>query len=336
MDKEKLDQLLFEETPNELKYKEHENSISNKFRRTATEEINGENVYLIDTLALRSKPVFIRKDSRYSTMPAHTYNSININYIYSGQCTYMVNHTQFILKKGDVCIFDTGVIRSKCSHNYEDIVMNITMTNHYFINSMNHLGGKQNLMTGFVLNAIAENANHDNYIIFRTNQNNKINQLFQQMLESYFEITPYSNEIVQSYLSIIIMELLCLYLEDKSKHIVQFSNKTTNTLFGILCYIENNCECCTLGDLSNVFGYHEKYISNLLKKNYNKTFKQIQTENRIAKAGNLLVNSDLTIDEISNMVGMSNRTQFYHYFKNLKGCLPSEYRIQNKSVLKNI
>lgn len=328
MDKRLLDKLLFTHTQNEDYYASHKGSNSQRFESHKPKIINNKEVFIINTSALMNSPVYIRKDSRYISMPLHTYNSLNINYIYSGQCTYYIDNKEVTLRKGDVCIFDTGVLRTKMRTGYDDIVINIAVTDTYFKNALN-FSNDQNLMASFVLNALSANTNHDNYIIFRTHNNKKIMNLFDALLIEYFEERQYSNEIVQNYLSIITIELLCLYQENQENHMVQFSNKISNNVFNIIYYIEMNCEKCSLDDLAKEFGYHKKYICHLLKTNYNKTFKEIQMEYRIAKATDILINTNMAINEIAELVGFTNHNQFYRYFKMIHNMSPNEYKKLN-------
>ena len=325
MDKELLNQVLFTETQNEKEYKKHENSVSKRFLEDSPVNINGKEVYYIHTSALQSSPIFLRKDSRYSFMPLHTYDSLNINYIYSGQCTYHIDNTKVTLKKGDVCIFDTGVLRTKACISYEDIVINIAVHNSYFQKTLNFSEDK-NLMTSFVYNALSQNTEHDNYIIFRTKENPEIMELFDHLLTEYFLNRKYRNEIIQNYLSIIVIKLLSMYQENDCGHIIQFSDKLSNNLFYLLHYIDVHSDNCSLDDLSNEFGYHKKYICNLLKKNYGKTFKEIQTDARLSKAVSLLTNTNIPVNEICSLVGFSNQNNFYTYFKDKYGVTPNKYR----------
>lgn len=325
MNKELLNQVLFTETPNEKEYKKHKNSVSKRFSELGTTNVNGKDVYCIHTSGLQASPIFLRKDSRYSFMPLHTYDSLNINYIYSGQCTYHIDNTEVTLKKGDVCIFDTGVLRTKVSSSYEDIVINIAVQNSYFQKTLNFSDNK-NLITSFVYSALSKNSEHDNYIIFRTKENPEIMDLFSNLIAEYFYNRKYKNEIIQNYLSIIVIKLLSMYQANGEEHTVQFSNKLSHNLFYLVHYIEVHSDTCTLDDLSREFGYHKKYICNLLKKNYGKTFKEIQKDSRLSKAVALLTNTNISVNEICSIVGFSNQNNFYAFFREKYGVTPNKYR----------
>lgn len=331
MDKQQLDEFLFTHTPQENYYAEHKGSFTKRLEKYEPVLKNGKEVFLIQTVELNHRPVYIRKDSRYSFMPFHSYDVINLNYIYSGECSYWIDGKEVVLKKGDVCIFDTGVVRSKMRQSYDDIIINILVTDDFFKRAVNTIN-ETNLMSMFLANTIAINSNHDNYIIFKTEGNQKIESLFENLLIAYFEDNTYSSAIVQNYLSILIIELLRLYQDNLDKHIVRFSSPTSEALFGIATYIENHYQNCSLKELSDKFGYHEKYICHLLKKNYDLTFKQIQTNYRLSNATDLLRNSKLPIKEISEQVGFSNHNLFYRLFKEKYHMLPKDYRNSNKPM----
>ncbi|MDT2087086.1 helix-turn-helix domain-containing protein [Enterococcus faecalis] len=63
-----------------------------------------------------------------------------------------------------------------------------------------------------------------------------------------------------------------------------------------------------------------------MKQTFNKTFKEIQTEQRMKNAIQLLRYSELSIAEISQNVGISNVSQFYKNFSALYTLSPNEYR----------
>lgn len=94
----------------------------------------------------------------------------------------------------------------------------------------------------------------------------------------------------------------------------------------IIDYIEKNARTCTLKETALLFNYHPKYLSQLIKQTFNKTFKEIQTEQRMKNAIQLLRYSELSIAEISQNVGISNVSQFYKNFSALYTLSPNEYR----------
>lgn len=327
MTPEELDHMLRLITTSEKDYQSGRKQKSTKYIINSKIDYNGEQVYVIDHRELNKQDIFIRKDSRFISMPPHIFKNININYIYSGKCTYCINNEGITLSKGDICFFDRNVIRTKYKTGEDDIIINIVISDQYFREIVTSVHEKT-LMASFLSAALAQSSMHNNYIIFKTKNNQRINELFFNLLSEYFQNSSMHLEITKLYFSIIMINLLRLYEDNKETAIIYFSNNITNNLFEIFQYIKANYQSCTLHELSARFGYTDKYICYLLKHYYNTSFKKVQNNFRINEAERLLINSSLSIQEICVAVGFSNRNQFYKHFKEIHHMLPSEYRHQ--------
>lgn len=325
MNKSDLDKLLFQHTENEQKYVRDKDATSSRYSRAKTVLINNKKTMYIHPENLDTNKIMLRKDSRYIGMPFYTYTCININYIYSGKCTYWIDGEKLTLHKGDVCIFDKGVARSKERTGFEDIIINIIISDNLFQNSIPK-SEHQNIISSFLLNRLMTDTNHDNYIIFRTNEDAKIIDLFDRILIEYFENRTYCKEIIQNYLSIVIMELLLLYQTKQDIHAIHLSSQSYNIIMEILFFIENHYASCTLKEVAEYFGYHEKYLSTYIKKYSGKSFHDIKKDCRLKESVYYLLNTKLPISEIAEKAGYSNRNQFYKEFKEKYHMLPKEFR----------
>lgn len=325
MRKSELDELLFEHTESETKYAAHIGSSSPRYSLAKIVSIRDRDVMYFHLDNLDSHQIILRKDSRYIEMPPYTYSSININYIYAGECTYWIDSKKLVLHRGDVCIFDKGVIRAKKRTGFQDLIININISDTYFQKSLSKLEN-QNIISAFLLSRLTENSNHDNYIVFRTSEDEKIMDLFDHLLIEYYENRPYSKEIIQNYLSIIVIELLLLYQTKQDIHSVHLPRQSYNRVLEILFYIENHYASCTLKEVAQYFGYHEKYLCAYIKKYSGKTFQQIKREYRLKEARQYLLNTELPVHEIAERVGYGNRNQFYREFEDAYQILPKEYR----------
>lgn len=92
-------------------------------------------------------------------------------------------------------------------------------------------------------------------------------------------------------------------------------------------YVDNHCfEEIYLESIAENFNTSPKYMSKLLKQALGCSFKQYITQLRMEKAKQLLLNSDMSIEEISTACGFSNRNNFTRTFRQLNGCAPTEWR----------
>lgn len=86
-----------------------------------------------------------------------------------------------------------------------------------------------------------------------------------------------------------------------------------------------------LNDVANFLHINPSYFSHLFKQITGCTFKNYLTQLRIEKATDLLLNSSLTINQISRQVGYEDSNYFSRVFKKMTGSPPSFFKITNKN-----
>lgn len=85
----------------------------------------------------------------------------------------------------------------------------------------------------------------------------------------------------------------------------------------------------SLEDVSNAVGLNPSYFSNLFKKCTGKKYIDYLTDLRLEKADKMLLNTDLSISDISNMIGYSSPKHFSTLYKMKYGYPPSEKKKQS-------
>ncbi len=98
----------------------------------------------------------------------------------------------------------------------------------------------------------------------------------------------------------------------------------------ILSYIrENYAKDISLLTLSLKFNFNQKYLSSLIKTKTGKSFTELILELRINKAIELIKSTDLSIKEISVLVGYVDHQYFHRVFKKYTGKTPLEIKTSN-------
>lgn len=97
----------------------------------------------------------------------------------------------------------------------------------------------------------------------------------------------------------------------------------------ITAYIESEADSVTLKSAAAHFGYHPVYISRLLPEKTGKTFSELLLEARMRRAKMLLELTDLPVERIASMLGYSNSSNFYKYFKKYYGFSPRRQKPEN-------
>ena len=85
-------------------------------------------------------------------------------------------------------------------------------------------------------------------------------------------------------------------------------------------------------DLANEIGTNTRYLSAVVNVRFHMNFTSFVNSYRINDAKSILVDKryqDLNIEEVSDMVGFSNRQSFYAAFYRFTGITPRQWRIDN-------
>lgn len=109
--------------------------------------------------------------------------------------------------------------------------------------------------------------------------------------------------------------------------------QTKSYLATAISYIEKNYHDpeITLSKVSKMLHLNPCYFSRIFHSMTGSTFLKYLTLFRIRKASDLLVHSDLPINEIANTVGYTDPLYFTSVFKHYRLMSPSEYRKTNRS-----
>lgn len=99
----------------------------------------------------------------------------------------------------------------------------------------------------------------------------------------------------------------------------------------VLSYIHENFSNTTLTneEIASNFNYHPYYLSNIIKEETGKTLHQFLIYYRLRLAGDLLVNTQYNISEISWKCGFGSTAYFIKLFRHNIGMTPKDYRKQN-------
>lgn len=121
-------------------------------------------------------------------------------------------------------------------------------------------------------------------------------------------------------------------------NMVTFSHHTADNsgLAGeITRYIsENYGRDITCGLLAERFHFSTEYINRTVKKYCGQTPVKYLQQIRIARAMELLANTDHTLSFIAGEVGYHDTTVFYKAFKKLTGMAPGNWRDQSRGIIK--
>ncbi len=159
----------------------------------------------------------------------------------------------------------------------------------------------------------------DEYIHLSMKHCRSIRSLLEIMVMEYADRREDTQRFLKSILQTLLIEIARQYRMEKTPtHFLSRSEQ-------IIAYMGNHSNAVTLKDISAHFAYHPNYISAVLRKETGRKFTEILLEKRMKRAVLLLKNTPLSIEEISDMLGYGNFSNFYKAFKDYYGKTPREY-----------
>jgi transcriptional regulator GlxA family with amidase domain len=86
----------------------------------------------------------------------------------------------------------------------------------------------------------------------------------------------------------------------------------------------------TLEEASKYLYISTRQLDRIVRKRYGKSLRSVLVDKRIAAAGHMLENTDMSVDKIGRTVGFGSKMGFYREFSKAHGMTPAEYRNSKK------
>ena len=320
MDLSSLDELLFKYTEIEriqLAEKKNINELNLPYTLQKVPKIPKEAFFLDGN-------IFINKQQRFSYTPAHMHDFVEINYMYSGSCTQYINDEKVELKKDHIIVMDRAVVHKIDYIGEKDILINILVHEKFFSTDIlfNTLQS-HSTFSDFLLNAIRENSTDSAYLQIDLSENQTILSILRNMIVESFNHQHFKQEILKHYFSIFSYEV-SRELEKQTWNDPR--NTARYQIMEIIRYIDIHYRDITLESLAKAFKYNKNYLSAKITKELGKGFFDLLNDKRLSVAKKLLRETDITIADITYMIGYNDPSYFYKMFKKKCGETPLHYR----------
>lgn len=268
--------------------------------------------------------IFINKQQRFSYTPAHTHDFVEINYMYSGNCTQYINDEKIELKKNHIIVMDKDVVQKIDYIGENDILINILVHENFLsadilFNSFQ----SHSIFSEFLLNAIREKSAYSNFLLIDVSENETILSVLRNMMVEFFNHKHFKQEIIKHYFSIFSYEI-SRELEKRAWGDTQ--NITNCKIMEIISYIDFHYHDISLDSLAKALKYNKNYLSTKIKQELGKGFFDLLNDKRLSVAKKLLRETEMTIADITYEIGYNDPSYFYKMFKQKYGETPLRYR----------
>ena len=287
---------------------------------------NSDFVVNYDKLMVGGRDISVRTHTRYTDFPLHKHNYLEMMIVLGGSITHDISNETITLSEGDILILNKHVLHSVRRADTPDIGVNIIISDS-FIESLSHE------LSETVFSELAEENSKPNgsgiYLCFSAKGNKQIENIVENLL---FELTEYSQD---SSILKCTTSLLFDYLSRKSKKLLKIASrlpdKESIRRSSIIGYIRSYYREASLKELAEKMFLSPPYLSKMITDLFGKSFKELLFEERIRRATELIVKTDIPIGEIINNVGYENESYFHREFKRITGRTPLSLRREKKT-----
>lgn len=266
--------------------------------------------------------IVISKHNRFTPAFRHRHIFFEMIYVLSGSCIQQIGQEEIRLEEGSFCLMAPDVTHAIGVFD-SSIIINILIRRSTFEDIFYDILRDTNKIAVFFNQSLFANV-QNTHLIFDTGGDHTLREYVLTMFLEYINKENYYEKILNSQLMILFGKLLQQY-EDHIQYPPQ-THKTNETYMRMIVYMEDNYQTVTLNEVAGHFHFSQAYCSRLIKEYTGKSFTAIIQSIKFKKAVSLLENSNISITEISHLVGFENVEHFIRLFKKRYDVTPGQYR----------
>lgn len=265
--------------------------------------------------------IFVIKHFSYLNDQPHSHNYFEISYVFKGNCQLIFEKEHRTLNEGELCIVAPMSLHNIIVNDVNSIIITITIKKSTFDRAFFTLLSQKDLLSYF-FRTILYNQTSSNYLLFNTDNSADIKMIIKNLILENYKGDIYYNNCSISWANILFANILRNYSET-----IQFYNYDLDSDFSlVLQYIQHNYRKLTLKSLAEHFHYSEAHLSTLIKKNTGLNLIALITKLKMSDAKDYLINTNLSIEKISEYVGYNSVDHFSRTFKKYYESYPQQYR----------
>ena len=197
----------------------------------------------------------------------------------------------------------------------------------FFETAFSMLENEVNPLKDFLISCLTKKDIGGNFLYFNVAQIPQIQNIMENLI---WNMLAESERNEYRMINQVTMGLLFLNLLEHADTLkVARHSYEQELVFKLLQYIDLEYQSASLSVFSQKAKEDEYVLSRMLKKNTGQTFKELLQAKRLSKACELLKNTDISIADISVLVGYDNTSFFHRLFRRVYNMSPREYRISN-------
>lgn len=288
----------------------------------------------MDYTGMERLPIDIRLNSVESHLMHCHQSLLEILFVLKGRIDVKMSFEDFLMGEGDFLVINCGDYHS-VKKREDNIAVSIYIDLEHFKRYFKHIDN-----TIFICDSLSEDDFDSSY----ENQKNVIRNLLAKIITELSLKKEGHNEKIERLMIKLVSTLVNYfsrvnYYNRGSK----ISNYKLDKYYLMMQYInEKYYEQSLLEGISKKEYLCKSYLSHIFKDVSAWSFQDMLSFTRIWKSEELLLNSDLNVNDISFKIGFSDPKYYYKNFKKYYNCTPYEYRkrfkkdIESGNLLKEV
>lgn len=250
-------------------------------------------------------------------IPNHWHKSAELLYCRKGNLNVWINSKSYLLMEGDFLFINSNIVHSTQSPTENDIiVLQLPLTFLQEATQKDYLD-KYDILC----NTLLQSSNEQEQAFSRVRKILEEMLTYESQKEEAFSLKIYSLVFEMLYV------LIRHFKVEKNGDNKLKTQKYLDRLGDITEFVKANYdEKITLDSVALEFNFSIPYFARFFKKYMGITFTEYVTSIRLDKAVDLLMNSDLSILDISLAVGFPNSKSYTASFKKAYGHTPYHYK----------
>lgn len=277
-------------------------------------------------LLQEGKLITVRSHTRFTRFPNHDHNYIEVFYVCQGSVTHMINGEKVTVCRGELLFLNQYVSHEILPTGRDDIAINFIVLPEFFDTAFSMIE-KNNVLADFLVNTLKERNGTSQYLYFQVSDNLQIQNLMENMIDSLVHKQGNEDQINQHTMGLVFLHLLNAVRSLKENTPNQYKNMMIMTT---LKYIDENYRDGTLTELCDMLNQSISGLSRLIRKSTGHTYKELVQRRRFRKSVELLVETELPVNDIVSAVGYENNSYFYRKFRERYQTTPNEYRLAHR------
>lgn len=272
-------------------------------------------------------PSYNRRNT-INKMCYHRHDYLEFIFVLRGSYVQSINGILHEHKAGDVCLLNPNVIHRDEVSGPDDRVLFMGLSPSFLKGELSRFFAPHSEIAAFMQEQYGRT--DQQYILFQSEDFSMVCRLLEKIMEEDDQKLPGHHLVIKGYL----IRLFGVLIENNSFtcHYQSKSEIEENLLAEILKYMQDHIDTVKRDELAAFFHFNPDYLNRFLLRKTGCNYSSLLRSMRLESAADQLKNTDKSVNEIINDLGISNKGYFNRIFSEKYAMLPGAYRKEWRSL----